>query len=57
LGGAIIALMAATPNAFNAISTEFQADTGTSSLFVSLFLGFGVAGLQLTLIGGLILDR
>jgi hypothetical protein len=46
IGGAVTALLSATPNAFNSISQQFRTDTHSSSLFVSLFLGCGVAGLQ-----------
>jgi hypothetical protein len=39
------------------VAFQFQADTKGSSEYVALVSGFGVAGLQLTLIGGIILDR
>ena len=51
LGGALIALVSATPNAFNTISGQFAADTDTGSAYVALLLGLGVAGLQFTLPG------
>lgn len=56
LGGALIALVSATPNAFNTISGQFAADTGTSSAYVALLLGLGVAGLQFTLPGACVCD-
>lgn len=50
-GGALIALLSATPNAFNTVSGMFQTDTGASKFYVALLLGIGVAGLQFTLPG------
>lgn len=56
LAMALVALLANTPSAFNAISGQFKADTGTSKFYVSLFLGVGIAGLQFTLPAGMLLD-
>lgn len=59
VGAALIALLSNTPTAFNAISGQFKDDVGASitPLFLSVFLGAGVAGLQFTLLAGLLIDR
>jgi hypothetical protein len=52
-----IALMSNTTSAFNIMSDQFQNDTGTSLVFVSVFTGIGVAGLQFVFFAGRILDN
>lgn len=53
LGASLVALLAGTPNAFNSISHKLEDDIGESDAYVSFITGLGVAGLQLSLPGGL----
>lgn len=55
-GACLGGLLAATPQAFNAISKNVMLDTHTSDVFISLMTGFGLAGLQFTIFAGISLD-
>lgn len=57
LGCCLVALLSGLPNGFNNISDDLKRDLHTSSLYASVLTGVGVAGLQFTLLGGLVLDR
>lgn len=53
----VSALFAGFPNAFNTIADSVQADLRTSDAYIATTTGVGVAGLQFTIIGGVLLDR
>lgn len=57
LGCCLVALLSGLPNGFNNISGDLKRDLRSSDLYASILTGIGVAGLQFTLLGGLVLDR